>query len=873
MSKRALAKLDRSLSHFLNRVPGAAWVRKDNLHTFSTAALCLLTLLFATTFILPRNPLTVSPLLAGIVTNNTSLIILEPENGSISAPMTVGTDSNASGNRYVSSSVSNTIASSESTLTLANPIHSKVLGSVLQAMTSEPIPPPISGCPLGTTTPTGQANPSEEAEPMGAIWCFPLVAPSPTFRTRVTGTNDWVDNFQTNTQMMRFADGDLDYRIFDGVNAGGTNKTQHFINNNHWMDDNSGGFLGGSMMRPNRSFKFENGMLVVEADVAAGIPCYQDGCNEFSGGDIAWPEIDVSTATQPTTNTNDALYGYGHFVGSWAVGCRLHGRGAITCAVQADHNLTSVTGDRPPCFSVDPARVMEISGFQQCGTIHYSYDDHADARQYLRHCLDNQMDMFCRDRFRLEITKSSLTLYVNGHIYLQDANWPSYAQLPDSAVNGNWYTYMTDWEDSPNQPVYRFHWGRLAINPHNADGTIAAPTAAPSFCLGQPQNTCQTNTTPPPPPPPPPTITTAITSPVASTTVSGVVNVAATASGGSGISKVELFVDGVSVGIDTASPYNFTWNSANMFDGQHQLLVKATDSSGNIAQSSPVIVTTSNGHPMMPTNTGVASMTFNAQTTGQYTVWTRMFATDANSDSYWLQIDNGFGIKVGDGGVPFGSWTWINHHDGDTSQKVLVNLTAGSHILKVIGREANTKIDSLILTQDLTFDPSNPAIVDATPPVVTLTSPQNGASLSGTTNVTLTATDDHAVSKVDLLVDNAIVSTKTPPAIGNAYTFALDTTKFTNGTHTLFAKATDVAGNSGSTSILSVNISNSGTPTPPPPPPQPPVGDLNGDNKVNILDISVMLRNWGALGGPSDLNHDGTVNIIDLSILLSHWTG
>jgi hypothetical protein len=54
------------------------------------------------------------------------------------------------------------------------------------------------------------------------------------------------------------------------------------------------------------------------------------------------------------------------------------------------------------------------------------------------------------------------------------------------------------------------------------------------------------------------------------------------------------------------------------------------------------------------------------------------------------------------------------------------------------------------------------------------------------------------------------------------------------------------------------------------------LGDLNGDSKVNIYDLSAMLAHWGASGGGragGDLNGDGTVNITDLSILLSHWTG
>src|SRR5256884_1440950 len=306
--------------------------------------------------------------------------------------------------------------------------------------------------------------------------------------------------------------------------------------------------------------------------------------------------------------------------------------------------------------------------------------------------------------------------------------------------------------------------------------------------------------------------------------------------------------------------------------------------------------------PPLPTNTGQAALTLNAPSTGTYYVWTRMKAADVNSDSYWLQIDNQAGIRVGDGGVPFGSWTWVNWQNGTTSSKISVSLTQGNHTLQVIGREANTQIDTVVLSPDPAFDPNNPAIVDSLPPVVTVNSPTNNTTLSGTTSVQVQATDDHAVAKVDLMLDNSLVSSQTTGS-ANVYTFSLDTTQFTPGSHSLLAKATDIAGNVGSSSILSVSISQP-TPTPPPPPPpapspspspsssptpppgpppcpiQPvpvggcptnPVGDLNGDGKVNILDFSVLLRNWNALGGPADLNHDGIVNIFDLSILLSNW--
>ena len=52
-------------------------------------------------------------------------------------------------------------------------------------------------------------------------------------------------------------------------------------------------------------------------------------------------------------------------------------------------------------------------------------------------------------------------------------------------------------------------------------------------------------------------------------------------------------------------------------------------------------------------------------------------------------------------------------------------------------------------------------------------------------------------------------------------------------------------------------------------------GDLNGDSKVDALDLSTLLSNWnksGATAAQGDLNADGVVNALDLSTLLSNWS-
>lgn len=71
-----------------------------------------------------------------------------------------------------------------------------------------------------------------------------------------------------------------------------------------------------------------------------------------------------------------------------------------------------------------------------------------------------------------------------------------------------------------------------------------------------------------------------------------------------------------------------------------------------------------------------------------------------------------------------------------------------------------------------------------------------------------------------------------------------------------------------SVTTLVVNESGS-TPTPSATPAAP---DLNGDGKVNVFDLSILLGHWGGAGS-GDIDGNGVVNVFDLSRMLSAWTG
>jgi pyridoxal biosynthesis lyase PdxS len=64
------------------------------------------------------------------------------------------------------------------------------------------------------------------------------------------------------------------------------------------------------------------------------------------------------------------------------------------------------------------------------------------------------------------------------------------------------------------------------------------------------------------------------------------VTLSATASDtGSGISKVEFYVDNVLRGTDTSSPYTASWQLRKVPKGAHSIKVRAFDGAGNVAEA------------------------------------------------------------------------------------------------------------------------------------------------------------------------------------------------------------------------------------------------------------------------------------------------
>ncbi len=107
----------------------------------------------------------------------------------------------------------------------------------------------------------------------------------------------------------------------------------------------------------------------------------------------------------------------------------------------------------------------------------------------------------------------------------------------------------------------------------------------------------------------------------------------------------------------------------------------------------------------MATDKGQSTGTIGVAEPGKYTVWVRMWAPKADSNSVSIQIDDQCPVTVND--TKTGSdFIWVNFSDGQPTKSITYNLATGSHAITIAGREAGTGVDRILLTNDPTCVPT-----------------------------------------------------------------------------------------------------------------------------------------------------------------------
>jgi len=150
----------------------------------------------------------------------------------------------------------------------------------------------------------------------------------------------------------------------------------------------------------------------------------------------------------------------------------------------------------------------------------------------------------------------------------------------------------------------------------------------------------------------------------------------------------------------------------------------------------------------------------------------------------------------------YGSTSALNAALVTSHSQNLSGLTAGTlYHFRVRSRDA---AGNLAISGDFTFTTTG-ALPDTTPPAVSIAAPAGGTTVRGTINVTANASDNVGVAGVQFRVDGANLGGEDTAA---PYQVSWNTATASNGSHTLTAVARDAAGNSRTSSGVTVTVDN-----------------------------------------------------------------
>jgi hypothetical protein len=343
-----------------------------------------------------------------------------------------------------------------------------------------------------------------------------------------------------------------------------------------------------------------------------------------------------------------------------------------------------------------------------------------------------------------------------------------------------------------------------------------------------------------------------IAAPINGAMVSGSTTLTANASVSSPatLSSIQFQLDGANLGSPgSVTPYSITWHSSGTSNGAHTLTAIATDSQGRSTTSSAVSVTVSNGG----SNGNPQFVTSYSSTTlrNDFDGWVGMSITvgsnpigitsagrlcvSGNSNQHALKFVNassgsdvtGGSATVNMSGCATNQFTYASlslNLDANTTYYLVSQEASGGDQWYDVGAVTGTSvaaINSGIYSwlggwqtngpQNYSYGPVNFQYGGGgSPPAVSITAPGSGATVSGSTTVTASASvsSPATLSSIQFQLDGVNLGSA---GSSTPYSITWNTTTASNGSHVLTAIATDSQGRSTTSAAISVTVSNTGT--------------------------------------------------------------
>jgi hypothetical protein len=258
--------------------------------------------------------------------------------------------------------------------------------------------------------------------------------------------------------------------------------------------------------------------------------------------------------------------------------------------------------------------------------------------------------------------------------------------------------------------------------------------------------------------------------------------------------KIKEPVAGSTTGADTvvasatASPFDITFTPSA---GTHMYYAYVTMNTGDRIFSAPIWINQGATADTTAPTTAITAPANGATVSGTTAV-TASASDNVGVSRVEFYLDS---VLQSTSTVAPYSWSW--------------NTTTATNATHTLTSKAYDAAGNMGTSAAVTVTVNN--VADTTPPTTAITAPANGATVSGTTSVTASASDNVGVTKVEFYLDNVLQSTSTAAP----YSWNWNTTTAANGAHTLTSKAYDAAANIGTSAAVSVTVSNVVDTTPP----------------------------------------------------------
>lgn len=245
------------------------------------------------------------------------------------------------------------------------------------------------------------------------------------------------------------------------------------------------------------------------------------------------------------------------------------------------------------------------------------------------------------------------------------------------------------------------------------------------------------------------------------------------------VASVSVFADGVLLGTLTAAPYTFVWDTSSFAAGsQHTLVAVAADQANNFSSVEITVTVTASSDTTPP------AVSFQQPQAGGE-------VGRSPSEPITVNATDNVGVAsvslYADGNLVGAMATAPYAFAWDTSA-----LAVGSqHTLTAAAADQAGNSSTVSIT--VTVRGSS----DTAAPRVSFVSPTDGEHVKQNVKVNVNATDNVAVTRVELYAENRLVASWSRAP----YTVKWKTNKLPKGAHTLISEAYDAAGNRASASI------------------------------------------------------------------------